>query len=180
MIYLLQETQIGIKSLILTIQDNAHIFSAVDSELSVMTSQSARVVETDTTMEHMVHNIERLDQKQSESVLHPSAVIEQMIGAITTRLIQYEPHVQQLATADEKGSAGLQQVSQAVQKVALESERLLESNRVIQHIASQTNLQLAESSNVQAKTVLLRIQDISQENKQRIEVLLQKITRFKF
>jgi methyl-accepting chemotaxis protein len=80
---------------------------------------------------------------QSESVSKSSAAIEQMfanIHSVTETLIKNSGNVKSLAESSEAGRADLQNVSTDIQKIARDSEGLLEINAVMENISSQTNL----------------------------------------
>ncbi|MCL2093433.1 MAG: methyl-accepting chemotaxis protein [Treponema sp.] len=109
-------------------------------------NQSASVTETNATMEKVVENIGRLNTQvevQAESVAHSSAAIEEMIasiGMVTETLIKNSENVERLTAASDLGRESLDGVSRDIQEIARESEDILEINKVMQTIASQTNL----------------------------------------
>lgn len=215
MMRLLNQTQEGIKSLALAIQDKAQSLSGIGVELSDMMTQSAHAVhlmstntqrmreksihqgsaltEMNGTMGQIVGNINVLNaniEKQAGSISRSSTAIEEMlvnIASVTQSLMKNEQNVQDLASASEKGREGLHRVITDIKTVAAESDRLLEINKVIQSIASKTNLlamnaaieaahagdvgrgfavvsdeirKLAESSSAQAKTVSSVLKEI--------------------
>ncbi|MDR2588741.1 MAG: methyl-accepting chemotaxis protein, partial [Spirochaetales bacterium] len=157
-----------IKSLILTITQQAAALFGIGKELAGNMSesaaavneitaniqsiqgrvinQSASVTETNATMEQITNNIDKLNahvERQSISVSQSSSAIEQMLGniqSVTDTLAKNADNVKELMEASEVGRAGLQEVALDVQEIAKKSEGLLEINAVMENIASQTNL----------------------------------------
>jgi methyl-accepting chemotaxis protein len=109
-------------------------------------NQSASVAETNATMEQITLNIDKLNghvEDQSASVAKSSSAIEEMIAniqSVTKTLEKNSESVGELMNSSEVGRAGLEEVSTDIQKIARESEGLLEINAVMENIASQTNL----------------------------------------
>ncbi|MDR1176292.1 MAG: methyl-accepting chemotaxis protein [Treponema sp.] len=80
---------------------------------------------------------------QSDSVSQSSAAIEQMfanIHSVTETLVKNTGNVTSLSESSEAGRTDLETVSTAIQKIARDSEGLLEINAVMENISSQTNL----------------------------------------
>jgi hemerythrin-like metal-binding protein len=97
-------------------------------------------------MEQVVENIGRLNtqvEAQAESVSQSSLAIEEMIASIrnvTSTLIKNAENVERLSSAADVGRTSLENVSRDIDGIAKESEDILEINKVMQTIASQTNL----------------------------------------
>jgi methyl-accepting chemotaxis protein len=76
-------------------------------------------------------------------VAKSSSAIEEMIAniqSVTKTLEKNSESVKDLMDSSEIGRVGLEEVSTDIQKIARESEGLLEINAVMENIASQTNL----------------------------------------
>ncbi|MCL2130395.1 MAG: methyl-accepting chemotaxis protein, partial [Treponema sp.] len=109
-------------------------------------NQSASVTQTNATMEQMVDNIGKLStqvEAQTESVTQSSAAIEEMLAnikSVTDTLVKNAENVDRLITASELGRTSIEGVSEDIKGIAQESEGLLEINKLMQDISSQTNL----------------------------------------
>jgi methyl-accepting chemotaxis protein len=82
-------------------------------------------------------------EKQTASIAQSSSAIEEMlanVGSVTATLVKNAESVDELTGAAEAGRSGLKQVTADIEEISKESEGLLEINRVMATIASQTNL----------------------------------------
>jgi methyl-accepting chemotaxis protein len=108
--------------------------------------QSAGVTRTNEVMARITGSIEKLNgdvEKQSRGVVRSSSAIEEMfasVRSVTNTLVQNAANVRSLMEASDVGRTGLREVADEIQEIARESEGLLEINKVMQNISSQTNL----------------------------------------
>ncbi|MDR0442906.1 MAG: methyl-accepting chemotaxis protein [Treponema sp.] len=168
MMRLLNQTQEGIRELVIAIKDKTSALSEIGNDLASnmnvtasainqitanvqsikvrINSQSAYVSQTHGTMEQLVDNIHKLDAhvgSQSSNVSQASSAIEEMVAntrSVTNTLIKNAANVNTLRDASEVGRSGLSEVAQDINEISHESEGLMEINLVMQNIASQTNL----------------------------------------
>ncbi|MDR2393400.1 MAG: methyl-accepting chemotaxis protein [Treponema sp.] len=109
-------------------------------------NQSASVTETKSTMEQITNNIGKLKghvDHQRDSVAQSSSAVEEMLAniqSVTQTLVRNAANVKELMEASEVGRAGLQEVVTDIQKIARDSDGLLEINGVMENISGQTNL----------------------------------------
>ncbi|MDR0599897.1 MAG: methyl-accepting chemotaxis protein, partial [Treponema sp.] len=122
------------------------IAATIQSIKTQVINQSAGVTETNATMEQITVNINKLNghvEHQTDSVSQSSSAIEEMLASIqsvTNTLVKNAGGVEELIEASGVGRTGLLDVAADIQKIARESEGLLEINALMESIASQTNL----------------------------------------
>ena len=124
--------------------------SAIGSDISDMNfsveEQSASVTETSATITQITKNIDTLTNEiseQSSAVEESSAAIQQMvanINSITSNLNKASDTFSELNNASVEGKNSISNVKTLVSELEKQSEHLLETNRIIDTIATQTNL----------------------------------------
>ena len=111
-----------------------------------ISGQSASVSETRSSMEQVTANITRLGENveiQTASVSESSSAIEEMLAniqSVTKTLIRNTENVNELIMVSDEGRSSLQTVTRDIQEIARESSGLSDINKVMEEIASQTNL----------------------------------------
>ena len=167
-IVMLNHTQEGIGSLVTNVKEKTTSLHSIGTEFSNVAENSSMMIkaimdhteemkalaesqfnsttETNRAIKEVITGIENLNEhieSQSRSILQSSSAVGEIINhieSVSQSLQQNVQNVKSLTAASEKGRSGLYEMSRDIEEVAKESEGLLEINRVIQTIASQTNL----------------------------------------
>ena len=137
----------------------AESISTIDTNLSEIkddiVNQSSGVEQTNATLNEIVRNIEKLNGNilnQSEAVTESSAAVEEMvanIASVTKILEKNQTNVVQLSDSAEEGRAIVTKTVETTNRIAEDSQGLIETSAIIQNIAEQTNL-LAMNAAIEA------------------------------
>ena len=137
----------------------AESISTIDTNLSEIkddiVNQSSGVEQTNATLNEIVRNIEKLNGNilnQSEAVTESSAAVEEMvanIASVTKILEKNQTNVVQLSDSAEEGRAIVTKTVETTNRIAEDSQGLIETSAIIQNIAEQTNL-LAMTAAIEA------------------------------
>ncbi len=118
----------------------------IDMVLQEMGNQASGVEESNASVSQIVSRIHDLNgsiENQSASVNQSSAAVDQMVANIesVSRILEKnELAVNQLGAASDEGRGRVQQAAQLSKEVLEQSAGLMEASKIIQAIATQTNL----------------------------------------
>lgn len=129
-----------------SISEIANVKSISNFVKDEMINQVASVEETSATVEEIIKHIRNLNEeieKQTSAINQSSAAIEQMVAnvnGVTSSLKKNNGTVQELESASEAGMKKVQIASELSDEVLKKSSLLMDASKIIQDIASQTNL----------------------------------------
>ncbi len=129
-----------------TASATTEISSNIESMRVQVQSQAAGVEETTATMRSIVDGISRLNadiDSQSESVANSSSAIDQLVSnirSVTGILEENSRTVENLTSSAEEGRTLIAKTVDLTQKISEDSKGLMDASKIIQNIASQTNL----------------------------------------
>lgn len=157
-----------IRSMVLSVKNESNNLNSIGSELTTHMTETAssiyeitqninsakeqslkqfsNVEETQQNMEIIISNIDTLNdclESQSTNIVQSSSAVEEMLAnirSVHSTIERNANHVSELKSASVDGKKNVEFASQIITNITNESEGLIEISKVIQSIASQTNL----------------------------------------
>lgn len=189
----------------------SEILANIESVRKQSKNQADSVINTSSVLDSSSETVDKLSElieSQAAGIAQSSAAIEEMLGnisTVTTSAGKMADSFAELSTTVGNGSSKLTSVDKKVTQIAEQSKTLIQANRIISQIASETNLlamnaaieaahageagkgfsvvaeeirKLAETSSAQTKTISSELKGISNSIQEVVELSHESSTAF--